>query len=101
MFSLMSSHQAMPQMRANAERALELDPSLPDGHALLGIVAALYEYDWTESAREFGIAMGREPVPPWVRNVYLIGQPLRDSPWWPALAQMMNLPQSELRNASS
>ncbi|PYR15967.1 MAG: hypothetical protein DMF98_28585 [Acidobacteria bacterium] len=65
MFSLMSSHQAMPQMRANAERALELDPSLPDGHALRGIVAALYEYDRTESAREFGIAMGREPVPPW------------------------------------
>jgi TolB-like protein/Tfp pilus assembly protein PilF/predicted Ser/Thr protein kinase len=70
MFSLMSAHQAMPQMRANAERALELDPSLPDGHALLGVVAALYEYDWAESAREFGIARAREPVPPWVRNVY-------------------------------
>jgi eukaryotic-like serine/threonine-protein kinase len=70
MFSLMSAHQAMPQMRANAQRALELDPSLPDAHALLGIVSALYDYDWEESAREFGIAMAREPVPPWVRNVY-------------------------------
>ena len=39
-------------------------------HALLGIVSALYDYDWKESAREFGIAMAREPVPPWVRNVY-------------------------------
>jgi hypothetical protein len=37
---------------------------------MLGIVAALYDYDWEESAREFGIAMAREPVPPWVRNVY-------------------------------
>jgi len=37
---------------------------------MLGIVSALYDYDWEESAREFGIAMAREPVPPWVRNVY-------------------------------
>jgi hypothetical protein len=59
MFSLMSAHQAMLQMRANAQRALELDPSLPDAHALLGIVSALYDYDWKESAREFGIAMAR------------------------------------------
>jgi hypothetical protein len=63
MFSLMSAHQAMPHMRANAQRALEFDPSLPDAHAMLAIAAALYDYDWEESAREFGIAMAREPVP--------------------------------------
>jgi tetratricopeptide (TPR) repeat protein len=39
---------------------------------MLGIVAALYEYDWAESARQFEIAMAREPVPPWVRNVYAL-----------------------------
>jgi len=72
MFSLMSAHQAMPEMRANAERALELDPSLPDAHAMLAIVSALYDYDWAESAREFEIAMGREPVSPWVRNVHAL-----------------------------
>jgi tetratricopeptide (TPR) repeat protein len=72
MFSLMPAHEAMPLMRANAERALALDPSLPDAHAMLGIVAALYDYDWTESERQFEIAMRREPVPPWVRNVYAL-----------------------------
>src|SRR5262245_7790708 len=55
MFSLMPARQAMPQVRANAQRALELEPSLPDAHAMLGIVAALYDYDWNESSREFGI----------------------------------------------
>ena len=70
MFSLMPAREAMPQMRANAEHALALDPSLPEAHAMLAIVAALYDYDWTESGRQFEIAMRREPVPPWVRNVY-------------------------------
>ena len=86
MFSLMSAHQAMRQMRANAQRALELDPSLPDAHALLGIVSALYDYDWKESAREFGIAMAREPVPPWAGPVVIgFTKPSSDDGSLPAL----------------
>jgi serine/threonine-protein kinase len=70
MFSLMPAHKAMPLMRTHALRALELDPKLPDAHALLGVVAALYDYDWTEARRRFDLAMGRQPISPWTRNMF-------------------------------
>ena len=40
------SHEAMPRARELAQRALEIDPELPEAHAMLGIVAGHYEYDW-------------------------------------------------------
>jgi serine/threonine protein kinase len=67
---LVPAHQAMPQIRASARKALELDPSLPDAHATLGVVAGAYDYDWTEAERLFRLAMARDPVPPDVRNLY-------------------------------
>ena len=67
---LVPAHQAMPLIRASARKALELDPSLPDAHATLGVVAGAYDYDWTEAERLFRLAMARDPVPPDVRNVY-------------------------------
>jgi serine/threonine-protein kinase len=57
------ANQALPMMRSRAQRALELDPSLPEGHAMLGYVAALLEYDWKEAERRFRLAMARDPVP--------------------------------------
>ncbi len=55
--------EAMTLARIHAEKALELDPSLPEGHAILGAVAGVYEYDWKEAERRFRIAMARDPVP--------------------------------------
>jgi len=49
------------------KKALELDPSLPEGHAMLGYTAALFEYDWKEAERRFRMAMARDPVPVFVR----------------------------------
>src|SRR5271170_4873726 len=34
------ANQALPMARSQAQKALDLDPSLPDGHAMLGFVAA-------------------------------------------------------------
>jgi TolB-like protein/Tfp pilus assembly protein PilF len=45
--------EAAPVARAMAQRALELDPSLPDAHGPLCELAATYDYDWTEAARRF------------------------------------------------
>ena len=54
-------------VRSQAQKALELDPSLPEGHAMLGAVAASLEYDWKEAERHFRLAMARDPVPVNVR----------------------------------
>jgi TolB-like protein/predicted Ser/Thr protein kinase len=63
-------HEAMPQMREEARKALEIDPSLPEAHAMLGIVAGVYDYDWKETERCFHLAMAHDPVPPRVRQWY-------------------------------
>jgi eukaryotic-like serine/threonine-protein kinase len=68
-FSL-PAHDGMPRVREEAQKALEIDPSLPEAHAMLGIVAALYDYDWKEAERRFQLAMANDPVPPRVRPWY-------------------------------
>jgi tetratricopeptide (TPR) repeat protein len=60
----------MPQARELAQRALEIDPDLPEAHAMLGIVAGHYEYDWTEAERRFRLAVRREPLAPHLRQWY-------------------------------
>ncbi len=67
---LMPAHEALPQVRACAQRALDLDPLLPEAHADLGAVAAVYDYDWKEAERLFQLALARDPVPPDVHNWY-------------------------------
>jgi serine/threonine-protein kinase len=75
------AREAMPAARAAAERALAIDPSLSDAHAVLGAVACSYDYDWNEADRRFRVALAREPVPALARVRYgffylgSIGQP--------------------------
>ena len=71
------ANQALPMVRSQAQKALELDPSLPEGHAMLGVVAAYLEYDWKEAERRFRLAMARDPVPVTVRSMYAMGYLLR------------------------
>jgi len=106
-FSVMTSQEAVPQIRQAAQKALEIDPSLPEALAMLGIVAGIYEYEWKEAEQLFALAMRQEPVPadvqmwygvfylvPHARSVEAIGcfrLALRDDPLNPtylgALAQ--------------
>lgn len=55
--------------RAEARKALELLPSEPLAHALLGIIAASYDYDWKEADEQFGLARASEPLPPYVHDM--------------------------------
>jgi eukaryotic-like serine/threonine-protein kinase len=71
-YGLLTAHEAMPLVRAKAQRALEIDSSLPDAHAMLGVVAALYDYDWTEAERRFKLAMATDPIPAQVRRAYAL-----------------------------
>jgi len=64
------AHEAMPVARAMAQRALELDPSLPEAHASLGMVAAQSDYNWKEAARRFTLATAGGAVSPWIRMAY-------------------------------
>ena len=56
------AREAMPRARELAQRALELDPDLPEAHAMLGIVAGHYDLDWKEAERRFRLAVAREPI---------------------------------------
>ena len=61
---LLPPAEGMTAARAAAARAVQLDPANPEGHALLGIVAALFDRRWDEAARSFERALARTPVPP-------------------------------------
>jgi eukaryotic-like serine/threonine-protein kinase len=52
---------AIPLVRAAAERAISLDPNLPDGHTYLGVVLAHYEWKWREGEREYLRAIQLNP----------------------------------------
>lgn len=64
------SHEAMPRARERAQRALDIDPDLPEAHAMLGIVAGHCDYDWSEAERRFSLAIEREPLSPHLRQWY-------------------------------
>jgi tetratricopeptide (TPR) repeat protein len=53
--------EAMPRAREAARRALELDDSLAEAHASLGLVKAWFEWDFKGGEREFRRAIELEP----------------------------------------
>ena len=52
---------AFPKARVAAERALALDPSLADAHAMLGTVAMQFDCDWKAAERHFQRALDLDP----------------------------------------
>jgi TolB-like protein/Tfp pilus assembly protein PilF len=70
MYGMLPTRKAMPLARAAVQKALNLDPSLPEALAVLGRIAAVYDYDWKEADRLFRLAMAQERVPPWVRRFF-------------------------------
>jgi len=67
-----SAHRLMPLAREAAQRALDLDPTLPEADAMMGMVAGVYGYDWKEAERRFRLALAREPVPPQVLRLHAL-----------------------------
>jgi TolB-like protein/lipoprotein NlpI len=60
-FPFASANEMMPQAKAAAARALELDPDLPEAHAVAGMIAATYDWDWTRAEREFKKSLELDP----------------------------------------
>jgi serine/threonine protein kinase/tetratricopeptide (TPR) repeat protein len=73
---LRRSWDVVPLARAAARRALELDASLPQAQSMLAAIAGLFDYDWAEAERLFGLALAETPVDGDVRwaygNAYLL-----------------------------
>jgi TolB-like protein/Flp pilus assembly protein TadD len=57
----MAYKQAFSAQKAEAASAIELDDSLPEGHAELANTAMTLDWDWTAAAREFHRALELNP----------------------------------------
>jgi TolB-like protein/Tfp pilus assembly protein PilF len=53
--------ETVPQAKAAARKALELDDALPEAHNSLGLVLALYDFDFAQSKKEFERAIELNP----------------------------------------
>jgi tetratricopeptide (TPR) repeat protein len=60
-FAIRPAGEAFPRSRAAAERALALDEALPDAHAILGMVLAVYEWDWPAGEAHLARAVALDP----------------------------------------
>ena len=65
-----TAHEANPKAKAAALKALTLDPSLGEAHAVLGNVAMYYEWDWATAEREYKRAIELNPNYPTAHHWY-------------------------------
>ncbi len=57
----MAPLDAMPKAKAAAVRALELDETLAESHASLGVLKLFYDWDWPGAEKEFRRALELNP----------------------------------------
>jgi serine/threonine-protein kinase len=62
--------EAMPKAKAAVRRAIELDDTLADAHATLGVILALYDWDWAGAEREMMRSIELNGASPGSRDVY-------------------------------
>ncbi len=63
----------LPRARDAALKALQLDPSLAEAHAALGMVACHYDYDWPTAEREYKKAIELNPSYASAHQYYALG----------------------------
>ncbi len=54
-------HSVMPQAKAAAAKAVQLEPGLAEGHLSMAIVLMTYEFDWVGAERELKQAIDLSP----------------------------------------
>jgi len=69
-YGMIPAHQAMPLARAEYQKALEIDPMLPEALVGLAAICMVYDYNWKEAERLFEMAMRRGPLPGGARMRY-------------------------------
>jgi tetratricopeptide (TPR) repeat protein len=60
-YGILPAAEYFPRIRTEAQRALELDDTLAEPHALLAGVLAHYEWDWLAGEREYRRALALDP----------------------------------------
>lgn len=60
-YSSSAANVYMPQARAAAARALELDPKLAEGHAAMALIIQNHDWDWQTSEQEYRRAIELNP----------------------------------------
>jgi len=68
--SLRPVREVMPAVRQHVQEALDIDASLQEARAILGIAAGSYDHDWKEAERQFSLALAGDPAPPMARCFY-------------------------------
>jgi len=91
--------EVVPVVRAEARKALDLDPAELGPHFLLGAVAAAHDYDWEQAAGQFRVAMSATAVAANARWAYasLYLQPL--ARFQEAVAEMQREVEQDPLNA--
>ena len=69
-YGMIPAHQAMPLARTEYQKALEIDPLLPEALVGLAAICMFYDYNWKEAGRLFEMAMPRGPLPGGARMRY-------------------------------
>ncbi len=62
--------EAMPKARAAVQRAIELDETVAEAHATLGVIQALYDWNWMAAERELLRSIELNGTSPMSRDVY-------------------------------
>lgn len=60
-YAILPPNEAFPRAKAAAEKALEIDETLAEGHTSLAYIKMLYDWDWTGAEREFKKAIRLNP----------------------------------------
>jgi TolB-like protein/Tfp pilus assembly protein PilF len=61
-FDVVPPREAMPNAKAAAARALEIDDSLGEAHVSLGYVSYMYDWDWPAAGKHFEQALTLNPA---------------------------------------
>jgi TolB-like protein/Tfp pilus assembly protein PilF len=64
------ARECMLRAGAEARRALQIDPSLPEAHALLGLLAATLDLDWAAAEKHFDFPMAKQANFEFIRPMY-------------------------------
>src|SRR6185312_7971714 len=66
----MAPKESMPRAREAVRRAIELDDTVAEAHATLGVIFALFDWDWAGAERELIRSIELNPASPVCRDAY-------------------------------